>query len=43
MSKGSEQRPGDRKAYERNWDAIFGADKRKKKKLKNNLHVMLYY
>lgn len=35
MSKGSEQRPGDRQAFERNWEKIFGGegDKKKKKKI----------
>ncbi len=32
MSKGSEQRPGDREAFARNWDAIFGDKKTKRKK-----------
>jgi len=41
MSKGSEQRPGDREAFERNWEAIFGDKKNKKKKVKNKLHVVL--
>ena len=32
MSKGSKQRPTDKKKFDENWDRIFGKKKDKKKK-----------
>jgi len=33
MSKGSRQRPTDRKKFDENWDRIFGKKKKEEKKV----------